>query len=115
LKARPAGGEADGATGGIAAAPRTPPEQMVLRIFRAVLSRADFGVSDNFFDLGGHSLMAARLMSRLRTASGVDLPLRDLFARATVAGLAEAIDALQWLQKSRKPTSSNGIREEFVL
>ena len=114
-KALPAPSEADGATRGIATAPRTPTEQMVLGIFRAVLSRADFGVSDNFFDLGGHSLMAARLMSRLRTASGVDLPLRDLFARPTVAGLAEAIDALQWLQKSRTPTSSNGIREEFVL
>jgi aryl carrier-like protein len=88
---------------------------MVLGIFRSVLHRADFGVSDNFFDLGGHSLMAARLMARLRTESGVDLPLRDLFARPTVAGLAEAIDALQWLQKSGTTTNSESIREEFVL
>jgi acyl carrier protein len=88
---------------------------MVLGIFRSVLGREDFGVSDNFFDLGGHSLMAARLMSRLRTESGVDLPLRDLFARPTVAGLAEAIDAWQWLQKSEKPTNHDGVREEFVL
>jgi acyl carrier protein len=72
-------------------------------------------VSDNFFDLGGHSLMAARLMARLRTESGVDIPLRDLFARPTVAGLAEAIDALQWLHKSRIPATSDGVREEFVL
>src|SRR5439155_26028173 len=100
-KALPAPSEADGATREIATAPRTPTEQMVLGIFRAVLSRADFGVSDNFFDLGGHSLMAARLMSRLRTASGVDLPLRDLFARPTVAGLAEATDALTWVPKCR--------------
>ena len=70
---------------------------------------------DNFFDLGGHSLMAARLMSKLRTVSGMDLPLRDLFARPTVAGLAEAIDALQWLQKSKAPTYSADIREEIVL
>jgi hypothetical protein len=88
---------------------------MVLGVFRAVLDRADFGVLDNFFDLGGHSLMAARLMSRLRAASGVDLPLRDLFARPTAGGLAEAIDALQWLQKSKTPADSPGIREEIVL
>jgi len=114
-KALPVPSVEDRSSRKVAAAPQTPTEEMVLGIFRSVLNRSDFGVSDNFFDLGGHSLMAARLMARLRTESGVDIPLRDLFARPTVAGLAEAIDALQWLQKSRAPASSVGIREEFVL
>jgi amino acid adenylation domain-containing protein len=100
---------------GTAAAPRTPTEKMVLGIFQEVLERTDFGVLDSFFDLGGHSLVAARLMSRLRTASGVDLPLRDLFARPNVAGLAEAVDALHWLQKPGSPASRAEIREEVVL
>jgi amino acid adenylation domain-containing protein len=99
----------------VAARPQTPTEEMVLGAFRTVLNRSDFGVSDNFFDLGGHSLMAARLISRLRATSGMDLPLRDLFVRPTVAGLAEAIDALQWLRKSRTHTHAAGVREEIVL
>jgi amino acid adenylation domain-containing protein len=114
-KALPAPGAGDVAPRGVAVAPRTATEEMVLGVFRGVLDRADFGVLDNFFDLGGHSLMAARLMSRLRAASGVDLPLRDLFARPTAAGLAGAIEALQWLQKSQAPADSAGIREEIVF
>ena len=113
--ALPAPTVADESPHGVAAAPQTPTEEMVLGIFREVLGRADFGVLDNFFHLGGQSLIAARLLSRLRTASGVDLPLRDLFKWPTAAGLAEAVDALQWLQQSTVPTDSVGIREEIVL
>ena len=114
-RALPPPGDGDGSPRGVAAAPRTPTEAMILGLFHSVLDRADFGVSDSFFDLGGHSLMAARLMSRLRAESGVDLPLRDLFARPTVAGLAEAIDALQWLRTSRTPANNDAAREDFVL
>lgn len=83
--------------------------------FRGVLERADFGVLDNFFDLGGHSLMAAQLMYGLRAASGVDLPLRNLFESPTVAGLAGAIDALSWLAKPKAPTYGAANREEIEL
>jgi acyl carrier protein len=96
-------------------APRTPTEKLVMSIFRSVLERSDFGVLDNFFDLGGHSLMAARLMHGLRAASGVDLPLRNLFEHSTVAALAEAIDGLQWLQKSKAPAGGTSNREEIEL
>ena len=114
-KALPAPGAGNGAPRSVAIAPRTPTEKMVATVFRGVLGRADFGVTDNFFDLGGHSLMAARLMSELRAASAADLSLRDLFTRPTIAGLAEAIDAMQWLQTSRWPTGRAAIREEIVL
>jgi pristinamycin I synthase-3/4 len=67
-----------------------------LGVFREVLGRGDFGPGGNFFDLGGDSLMAARMVLRLR-AAGVDVPLRALFERQTVAGLAEAIDAAGWV------------------
>ena len=66
----------------------------MLEIFRDVLRRPDAGVDDNFFDLGGDSLMAARLVIRLRGASGSDVPLGLLFERQTAAGLAEAIETL---------------------
>jgi len=88
---------------------------MVATVFRDVLGRANFGVVDNFFDLGGHSLMAARLISTLRAASSAKLSLRDLFTRPTIAGLAEAIDALQWVQISNAPTDSTATREEVVV
>jgi acyl carrier protein len=103
------------ASRGIIAPPRSPTEEMIMGVFRTVLDRSDFGIFDNFFDLGGHSLMAARLMAKLRTVSGVDVPLRDLFARPTVAGLAEAVDALQWVQQSPIGANAAGVREEFVL
>jgi aryl carrier-like protein len=100
---------------GVAVAPRTPSETLVAGMFRDVLGRADLGVHDNFFDLGGDSLMAARLMSRLRAASGTDLPLRNLFERPTAAQLAEAIDALSWSSQSSAPAGDAGNREQIEL
>ena len=84
-------------------------------VFREVLGRTDFGVLDNFFDLGGHSLMAARIMLRLRAETDCDLPLRVLFERQTVSALAEAIDALACVANSRQPPALTGNRVEIEL
>ena len=56
-----------------------------------VLKRRNVSVNDDFFDLGGHSLLAMQVMTRVRDAFEVDLPLRSLFERPTVAALAEAL------------------------
>lgn len=95
-------------------APRTPTEAMVLDVFRDVLGRPDAGVHDNFFDLGGDSLMAARLVLRLRAASGCDVPLRRLFERQTAAGLAEAVDLLGATLPAAMATGTGG-RVEIEL
>jgi surfactin family lipopeptide synthetase A len=105
----------NGSSHQISVPPQTPAEEMVMDVFRAVLDRTDFGVTDSFFDLGGHSLMAARLMLKLRAASGSDLPMRLLFERPTPAQLAEAIDGLSWMQTSKVPEHSASAREDIEL
>ena len=80
--------------------PRNATEQLVARVMRDCLERDDFGVFESFFDLGGHSLAALRLMARLREETGLDLPLRMLFERRTVAAISEALDALRWARRT---------------
>ncbi len=70
------------------AAPRLPMEEAVAGIWAEVLRLERVGVNRNFFDLGGHSLLLARVQSRLREALGRDVPIVDLFRFPTVASLA---------------------------
>ena len=74
------------------AAPRTPTEWELARIWSQVLRVDEVGIHDNFFDLGGHSLLAAQVISRINDTFPVKLPLRRIFETPTVAGLAEAIE-----------------------
>jgi amino acid adenylation domain-containing protein len=75
---------------------RTPTEKLVMDAFREIFRRADIGLANDFFDMGGRSLMAMRLMGQLRSAVGLNLPQRMLYEHPTVAGLAAAIDAFSW-------------------
>ena len=76
-------------------APRTPVEEMLAQIWAQVLKVELVGIHDNFFEIGGHSLLATQLVSRIRNIFKVELPLRSLFAAATVAQLAQSIGQLQ--------------------
>ncbi|HST79312.1 MAG TPA: condensation domain-containing protein, partial [Verrucomicrobiae bacterium] len=69
-------------------APRTPQEEELARFFCEVLSRDRVGIHDNFFDLGGHSLMAMRVLGRVRSTFGIDVTSRAFFDAPTVAALA---------------------------
>jgi len=72
-------------------APRNPAEEAIARIWSEVLGIERIGIDDNFFDLGGESLMATQLAGRLRQHFGRELALRDLFAEPTVSGVAKQI------------------------
>ncbi|HEU4412266.1 MAG TPA: amino acid adenylation domain-containing protein, partial [Polyangiaceae bacterium] len=73
--------------------PRTPAERELAALWRELLGVEQVGSNDHFFELGGHSLLATRLVARVRSAFGVELPLRALFEAPTLAALAARIDA----------------------
>lgn len=73
-------------------APRTSTEEMLSRIWEDVLGLQQVGVQDNFFELGGHSLLATRVISRIFSAFRIEIALRTLFEKPTVAGLAVVVD-----------------------
>ncbi|MBZ4423360.1 non-ribosomal peptide synthetase, partial [Myxococcus sp. RHSTA-1-4] len=73
-------------------APRTPTEELLVGLFAEVLRVERVGTKDNFFELGGHSLLATQAISRLRSAFGIELPLRELFEAPTVMALADKVD-----------------------
>ena len=73
-------------------APRTPIEELLCQIWQDVLSVDKVGVNDNFFDLGGHSLLGTMVMSRVASLFGIDFPLLFLFELPTIANLAQSIE-----------------------
>ncbi len=73
-------------------APTTPIEETMVSIWSDVLKLPRVGIHDNFFEIGGHSLLAVQLISRVRAAWQIHLPLRDLFAFSTVAMLAARVE-----------------------
>ncbi len=70
------------------AAPQTELEREIAAFWAEVLGHNGIGLHDDFFAIGGHSLLAIRLLSRMREKFGVDLPVRHLFETPTVSGIA---------------------------
>ncbi|MCW3818948.1 amino acid adenylation domain-containing protein [Micromonospora sp. DR5-3] len=80
--------------GGSGREPSSPAEELLCELFAQVLGVDRVGVDDNFFDLGGHSLLVARLISRVRSVLGVELEIRAVFDHPTVELLARSLDSV---------------------
>ena len=83
--------------------PRTTTEETIASAWTQVLKLDRVGVHDNFFALGGHSLLGTQVVARVRQMFGVEIPLRAIFEAPTVAEFSQRIEAAQ---KSTSPTST---------
>ncbi|HEY9401293.1 MAG TPA: amino acid adenylation domain-containing protein [Pyrinomonadaceae bacterium] len=81
-------------------APRSPTEETLAKLWSQVLGVEKAGVLDNFFEVGGDSLLATQLITRLRQAFEVELPLHCLFESPTIAGLAEKVEAARGTEQA---------------
>jgi thioesterase domain-containing protein/acyl carrier protein len=70
----------------------TPTERALVEIWEELLEVAPIGVDDDFFDLGGHSMLAVRMVSLVQQHTGLTLPLAALFRKPTIAELADLLD-----------------------
>jgi amino acid adenylation domain-containing protein len=74
-------------------APREPRQETICSLFAAALGISQVGLDDNFFDLGGDSVMVIQLVKRIRETLGVELSIRSFFEDPTVAGVSDRLDA----------------------
>ncbi|HET6976590.1 MAG TPA: amino acid adenylation domain-containing protein [Pyrinomonadaceae bacterium] len=73
-------------------APRTATEEVLVAVWSEVLGHGTIGTNENFFNAGGHSLLAAKVVSRIRDTLGIELPLRAVFELPTIAQLAVHVE-----------------------
>ncbi len=91
-------------------APRNATEETLVAIVKELLAVEKVGVNDNFFELGGHSLLATQFMSRVKEAFNIELPLKTLFEKPTVAGIAESILAIPSGSPASKESAATEIK-----
>ena len=97
------------ATRGAAAAPACSElERRIAAIWAEVLGHSNFGVTDNFFDIGGHSLAAMIVMARI-AEFGVELSFEVMFASPTIAALTQAVEAAQSLAPASRTADARDL------
>lgn len=98
-------------------APATVTQERLQAIWVSVLGMNEVGIRQNFFALGGHSLLIAQVVSHIRSTLGVDIPLRSIFDYPTIEALGDAIDTLIWTKTNRVHSSqdTSSDREKFEI
>lgn len=93
---------------------KTPAEQQMATIWAEVLEINAIDIQDNFFEIGGHSLLAAQLLLQVQAVFGVEVPLFYLFKDPTITGLLNAIEQVKALEVI-SPQNSLDLEAETAL
>lgn len=99
-------------------APSTDIERTIVEIWEKLFDQRPIGVTEDFFSLGGHSLLVVTLVTEIKRRFGVEIPLRVVFSAPTVRALADFVDAALTVRSGievRGDTGNQEDREEFVL
>ena len=83
--------------------PMTPAEKELARIWSEVLGAAEIRRNDNLFDLGGHSLLVTRIISRIRTSFDVEVPIHAFFETPTLGAIADSVERTGNRQRAAVP------------
>ena len=89
--------------GDASVAPRHATEKALADIWIDLLKVENVGVTDNFFDLGGYSLLAGQVLARVANAFGVSLPIKAVFEAPTIEELARRVDAASEIEPKETP------------
>jgi len=97
--------------------PRTSVEEALIEIWREVLGKRRIGVEDDFFDLGGYSLLATQVASRLKKKFQLEVPLSAVFETRTVARLAEFVETLiiEEIERMDEPEMEPAINQHIEM
>ncbi|MHC5595005.1 MAG: amino acid adenylation domain-containing protein [Nostoc sp.] len=96
-------------------APCNPIQETLAVIWAQLLGLEQIGVNDNFFQLGGHSLIATQILSRVRQVFQVELPFQHIFENPTIAGLAQLIEQHSRQEKQLQRPTIQPIAREGLL
>ncbi|HVC90865.1 MAG TPA: SDR family NAD(P)-dependent oxidoreductase, partial [Acidobacteriaceae bacterium] len=89
-------------------------EQFIVTTWQELLGVEPIGIHDDFFKLGGHSLLGTQVLARMRERFKIDISLRIIFEAATPAELAQHVRLMSWASSSTSPTSALE-REEIEI
>jgi aryl carrier-like protein len=83
-------------------APATELEEKIVAIWKEMLGTTEIGIHDDFFDLGGHSILAIKVLTRLRKEIEPALTLRQVFENPTIEQIARKVEALVLIRDTAK-------------
>jgi amino acid adenylation domain-containing protein len=93
--------------------PRNDIDRQIVAIWQDVLEREQIGIADNFFDLGGHSLNATRVIGRIQEHYNVKIDLKEIFTEPTIAHLSNYVEMALWAAANETVNADGGEKMVF--